>query len=64
MPSFTTQLPNLQAIGPMVEIRVWIGPPMEEAIKIGGDKFPEPVSAKAMIDTGATVSVIEPEISK
>ncbi len=48
----------------MVEIRVWIGPPMEEAIKIGGDKFPEPVSAKAMIDTGATVSVIEPEISK
>lgn len=27
MPSFTTQLPNLQALGPLVEMRIWIGTP-------------------------------------
>ena len=58
MPSFTTQLPNLQALGPLVDMRVWIGTPVEEAIKKVGGKIPDPAQTTGMIDTGATGSVI------
>jgi predicted aspartyl protease len=64
MPSFTTQLPNLQAMGPVVDMRVWIATSVEGALKKAGSKIPEPVPAKAMIDTGATGSVIQPAIAK
>ena len=64
MPSFTTQLPNLQAQGPLVEMRIWVGNSVGEAIKKSEGKLPEPVPVKAMIDTGATGSVIHPEITK
>ena len=64
MPSFTTQLPNLQAIGPVIDMRVWIGSPIEEVLKKTGAKIPEPVSIKAMIDTGASGSVIQPAIAQ
>ncbi len=64
MPSFTAQLPNLQALGPLVEMRVWIGTPVEEALSKSGTSLPDPVPVKAMIDTGATGSVIQPEIAK
>jgi len=64
MPSFTSQLPNLQAMGPLVDMRVWIGTPVEEALKKAGSKVPEPVAVKGMIDTGATGSVIQPAIAQ
>ena len=64
MPSFTTQLPNLQALGPVVDMRVWIGTPVEEVLKKSGDSLPDPVLIKGMIDTGATGTVIQPEIAK
>jgi predicted aspartyl protease len=62
MPSFTTQLPNLQAAGPLVEVRVWVGSPVEAALRKAGTKIPGPVQAKGLIDTGATGSVIQPGI--
>lgn len=64
MPSFTIQLPNLQAMAPLVDMRVWIGTPVEEALKRSGSTTPEPVAAKGMIDTGATGSVIQPSLAK
>jgi predicted aspartyl protease len=64
MPSFTTQLPNLQATGPLVDVRIWVSIPVEEALKKAGSKIPEPVTAKGMIDTGATGSVIQPAIAQ
>lgn len=64
MPSFTAQLPNLQAMGPLVDMRVWVGTPVEEALKKAGKKVPEPLSTKGMIDTGATGSVIQASIAK
>jgi len=64
MPSFTTQLPNLQVMGPLVEMRICVGTPVEEALKKVGSKIPEPVAAKGMIDTGATGSVIQPAIAQ
>jgi predicted aspartyl protease len=64
MPSFTTQLPNLQASGPVVDIRVLVGTPVQEVLKKGGGKVPGPIPVKGMIDTGATGSVIQPEVAK
>jgi len=64
MPSFTTQLPNLQALGPVVDIRIWVGTAVENALKKAGSPIPQPVPAKGMIDTGATSSVIQPAIAK
>ena len=64
MPSFTTQLPNLQAMGPLVELRVWVADPAEEALKKAGLPVPDPVAIRGMIDTGATSSVIHPDIAQ
>jgi predicted aspartyl protease len=62
MPSFTSQLPNLQSIGPVVDVRVGVGTSVENALKKAGSPIPPMVSAKGMIDTGATSSVIQPSI--
>ena len=64
MPSFTSQLPSLQAMGPLVDMRVWIGTPVEDALKKAASKIPEPVSVKGMVDTGATGSVLQPDIAR
>jgi len=45
-------------------MRVWIGTPVEEVLKKSGDSLPDPVLVKGMIDTGATGTVIQPEIAK
>jgi len=64
MPSFTTQLPNLLALGPIVDMRIWIGTPVEETLKKNGVNLPEPILLKGMIDTGATGTVIHPDVPK
>jgi len=51
-------------MGPLVEMRIWVGTPVEEALKKADRKIPEPVAAKGMIDTGATGSVIQPAIAQ
>lgn len=58
MPSFTSQVPNLQAVGPIVELRIAIGAAIEAALQKSGSPIPPPIPAVAMIDTGATGSVI------
>lgn len=58
MPSFTSQIPNLQAVGPVVELRVAVGSAVEAALKRTQSPVPAPVTVVAMIDTGATKSVI------
>jgi len=60
MPSFTAQLPNLQVLGPVVDMRVWIGTAVEQALKQAGTSVPNPFPLKGMIDTGATGSVVQP----
>ncbi|MEW6741284.1 MAG: retropepsin-like aspartic protease [Planctomycetota bacterium] len=60
MPSFTSQLPSLQAVGPVVDMTVWVGTPVENALRKAGSPVPQPVPAKGLIDTGATCSVIQP----
>ncbi len=62
MPSFTAQVPNLQTIGPVVEARIAIGSFLEARLKQNNQSIPAAVSVRAMIDTGATGTVIRDDI--
>jgi predicted aspartyl protease len=64
MPSLTTQVPNLQEMGPVVEIKLAVGLKLEDILRQKGQNLPEPVQVRAMIDTGATVSVVREDIIK
>lgn len=59
MPSFTAQLPNLQSIGPVVELRLAVGTAVEVALKKTQAPVPSPVPTVGMIDTGASGTVIQ-----
>lgn len=59
MPSFTSQVANLQSVGPVVELRLAVGSAAEAALRKAGSPIPSPLAAVAMIDTGATSSVIQ-----
>lgn len=58
MPSFSSQNPNLQGLGPVVPLQLAVGTAAEAALHKAGTPIPTPVAAVAMIDTGATGSVI------
>lgn len=63
MPSFTTQLPNLQRDGPIAELGVAVGSAVEAAMEEAGQEVPSPVDVVGLIDTGASVSVIREGIA-
>lgn len=44
----------------MVDMRIGVSRPLEEALVKAGDPVPDPVPVKGLIDTGATASVIQP----
>lgn len=62
MPSFTSQVPNLHGVGPVVEIRLAVGSIAEQVIKKAGQSVQPPVAALAMIDTGATGTVVREDL--
>ena len=62
MPSFTVQLANLHELGPIVEVRILVGSDLESIQRAANQPVPAPVIAHAMIDTGATGTVIREDI--
>ena len=62
MPSFTTQVPNLQQSGPILEMRIAVGSVIEEVLQKDDKDIPTPANTVAMIDTGATGTVIQKNI--
>ena len=64
MPSFTVQIPNLQDVGPVVEVRLTVGKPVEDALRRAVQPIPIPLMAHAMIDTGATRTVVREDIPR
>jgi hypothetical protein len=64
MPSFTIQVPDLQKVGPVVEVRLAIGSIAEDVLRQAGQNIPTPVPALAMIDTGATGTVVREDVVK
>lgn len=62
MPSFTTQLPDLHQRGPIFEARFIVPPEIEKALTTAGKPLPALVIGTALIDTGATNTVIDEDI--
>lgn len=60
MPSLTTQIPNLQFAGPLLQIKVDIPQALKDTKAISPE--PQPLEIQAMIDTGATGTVIKAEL--
>ncbi len=60
MPSLTTQIPNLQQTGPLLQVKVDIPQALKDAKAIQPE--PQPIPIQAMIDTGATGTVIQAEL--
>jgi hypothetical protein len=64
MPSFTTQLPDLMAMGPVIDVNLTISSITENFLLKNNKRIPIPVQAVAMIDTGAARTVIRNDIIK
>jgi len=62
MPSFTTQIPNLRVRGPVMSIQIAIDTMTEESLRLQGDSVPTPVSVMAMVDPGATQTIIREDL--
>ncbi len=58
MPSFTQRIPNLQQIGPVIELLITPSQPYLQALNIAASNT-KIIRALAMIDTGATGTVIQ-----
>jgi len=64
MPSFTNQIANMVQVGPIVEISVGPSLSYAQAMAKKGLSVPQPVKAVAMIDTGASGTVITPSVTQ
>ena len=62
MPSFTTQVPNLQESGPVVTVKLTVGSMLEDVLRRSNQNIPAPVEVSAMIDTGASGTVVREDI--
>src|SRR3989338_4791731 len=62
MPSFTSQIPNLQQVGPVCRIRVGISSTAQEVLSQRAEAISSPVEITALIDTGAAGTCINPDI--
>lgn len=62
MPSFTSQLPNLVQSGPILELFLSIPDELRDVLEKNKEPIPKPVKLMAMIDTGATGTVIAQDI--
>ena len=59
MPSFTIAVPSLRTQGPVAEVQIAISGAMEEALRKRDQPIPKPIKGTAIIDTGATGTVIQ-----
>jgi hypothetical protein len=64
MPSFTTKVSDLQLTGAVVPIKLAVGSTDEDALRRAGQSIPTPVLVSAMIDIGASISVIREDLAK
>jgi predicted aspartyl protease len=64
MPSFTLNLQNLVAMGPIVEVIFSPTQAAVQAIQSAKQPMPAPLKSIAMVDTGATTTVVTPQIAQ
>lgn len=58
MPAYTAENTDLQKQGPILKIRIAVPFDVEEALLSGGVEIPQPVEVSALIDTGASHTVL------
>ena len=59
MRSFTIEVPNLQDVGPVVDLKIGTSAAAEKALTGAGQTVPQPIGLTAQIDTGSSGSVIQ-----
>lgn len=59
MPSFTATIPDLEKIGPVVDMSLSVHQDVEDALRQASQPIPTPIQITALVDTGATASVIQ-----
>jgi hypothetical protein len=59
MPVVTAQVADLRAFGPLIDVQVSPTAPAIQAMQNAGVAVPSPIKISAMIDTGASRSVIQ-----
>lgn len=64
MPSFTSQVANLENVGPIVELNLTLSSSLETQICKDSQTIPAPISITGLIDTGATRTVIQQGLAK
>ncbi len=55
---------NLQQLGPLAQVKIFIPEDLQDLLEKHEKNIPKPVDAMAMIDTGATSSVIQEGMAK
>ncbi len=58
MPSFAIQAPDLRYLGPVIDVEIAIATFDVATLQASGIPLPPPVHVRALIDTGASVSVM------
>jgi hypothetical protein len=58
VPSFTIAGTNLQGAGPVIDVQIAVNKGVEADLRDAGQTVPAPYFALAMIDTGASLTVI------
>jgi len=58
MPTFTVAGTNMARVGPVVEVRIAVNKGVEAGLRDAGAAVPTPMLVPAMIDTGASCTVI------
>ena len=64
LPSITISSQNLFAEGPNIEVQFLVSKDLEERLKTDGKPIPQPIIAKAQIDTGCTTCSVNESIPK
>lgn len=63
MPSLTARIPDLQYVGPVVGVQIGPSSALRKALQERNGSIPQPVEAKMLIDTGASLSAIKEGIA-
>ena len=50
--------------GPIIGVRIWIGPEHKEALKARGLQAPRPLSVPGLLDTGAQMTAIQQALAQ
>jgi len=64
MPHFTSSVSDLETVGPIVDLTILQGSSVVDAMKKEGKEIPPSMSIAAMIDTGASATVIKQGIAQ